>query len=118
MHGDLGYDYYHQVPVATIIGAALPITISVVVGGAVIWIVLGLTNGRISAIRPRSWVDRSLTAFSLFFYSMPTFLLGLLLLYVLYFRLTLAGVDVFPAGGMPPSRTAPASGSCTWCCRG
>jgi peptide/nickel transport system permease protein len=30
---------------------------------------------------------------------MPTFLLGLLLLYFLYFQLTLAGISIFPAGG-------------------
>ncbi len=102
LHGDLGYDYYHQVPVTEIIGAALPITLSVVVGGAIIWIVLGVTNGVLSAIRPRSFTDRSLTAFSLFFYSMPTFLLGLLFLYFFYFRLTLAGITFFPAGGYAP----------------
>ena len=102
VHGDLGYDYYHQVPVTQIIGAALPITLSVVVGGAIIWIVLGVTNGVLSAIRPRSFLDRSLTAFSLLFYSMPTFLLGLLFLYFFYFRLTLAGIDIFPAGGYAP----------------
>ena len=102
LHGDLGYDYYHQQPVTQIIAAALPITLSVVVGGAIIWLVLGVTNGVISAVRPRSFVDRSLTATSLFFYSMPTFLLGLLLLYFLYFRLTLAGVSIFPPGGYIP----------------
>ena len=102
IHGDLGFDYYHQVPVTEIIGAALPITISVVIGGAIIWLVLGVFNGVVSAVRPRSFVDRSLTAFSLFFYSMPTFLLGLLLLYFFYFRLTLAGFAVFPPGGYAP----------------
>jgi peptide/nickel transport system permease protein len=102
LHGDLGYDYYHQVPVTEIIANALPITLSVVVGGAIIWIVLGVTNGVLSAIRPRSFLDRSLTAFSLFFYSMPTFLLGLLFLYFFYFRLTLAGITFFPAGGYAP----------------
>jgi peptide/nickel transport system permease protein len=102
VHGDLGFDYYHQVPVTTIIGSALPITISLVLGGAIIWLVLGVLNGVISAVHPRSPVDRTLTAASLFFYSMPTFLLGLLLLYFLYFRLTLAGVAVFPAGGYVP----------------
>lgn len=102
LHGDLGFDYYHQVPVTTIIGSALPITISVVLGGAILWLVLGVLNGVISAVNPRSAVDRALTATSLFFYSMPTFLLGLLLLYFLYFRLTLAGVAVFPAGGYVP----------------
>ena len=102
VHGDLGFDYYHQVPVTTIIGSALPITISLVLGGAIIWLVLGVLNGVLSAVHPRSPVDRALTAASLFFYSMPTFLLGLLLLYFLYFRLTLAGVAVFPAGGYVP----------------
>jgi peptide/nickel transport system permease protein len=102
LHGDLGYDYYHQVPVTEIMGAALPITLSLALGGAVIWLVMGVTNGVVSAVRPRSVVDRSLTAFALFFYSMPTFLLGLLLLYFLYFRLTLAGYPIFPAGGYAP----------------
>ena len=37
--------------------------------------------------------------FALFFYSMPTFLLGLLLLYFLYFQLTWPGSGIFPAGG-------------------
>ena len=102
LHGDLGYDYYHQVPVTSIMASALPITLSLVLGGAVIWLGLGITNGVLSAVRPRSFTDRSLTGFSLFFYSMPTFLLGLLLLYFLYFRLTLAGIAIFPAGGYAP----------------
>jgi peptide/nickel transport system permease protein len=99
LHGDLGYDYYHQVPVTTMIGQALPITLSLALGASVLWMVLGITNGVVSAVRPRSFTDRALTVFSLFFYSMPTFLLGLLLLYFLYFRLTLAGLTWFPPGG-------------------
>lgn len=102
LKGDLGFDYYHQIPVSSIIGAAIPITVSVVIGAAIIWLALGVFNGVVSAIRPRSFIDRFLTVFSLFFYSMPTFLLGLLLLYFLYFRLTLAGITTFPAGGYAP----------------
>ncbi|HEY9495090.1 MAG TPA: ABC transporter permease [Intrasporangium sp.] len=102
VRGDLGYDYYHQVPVTEIMGAALPITISLVIGAAILWLGFGVFNGVISAIRPRSFVDRGLTVFSLFFYSMPTFLLGLLLLYFLYFQLTLNGIAIFPAGGYAP----------------
>jgi len=102
LRGNLGYDYYHQVPVTHLMGAALPITVSLVVGSAILWLVLGVVNGVVSAIRPRSFTDRSLTVFSLFFYSMPSFLLGLLLLYFLYFRLTLAGTSIFPAGGYAP----------------
>ncbi|GAA3090900.1 peptide/nickel transport system permease protein [Kribbella aluminosa] len=100
--GNLGYDYYHQVPVTTIIGQALPVTISLALGASVLWLLLGVFNGVISAIHPRSLADRGLTLFSLFFYSFPSFLLGLLLLYFLYFRLTLAGFRWFPAGGYSP----------------
>jgi peptide/nickel transport system permease protein len=102
LHGDLGYDYYHQVPVTTIMAQALPITLSLVVGGAIIWLVMGVFNGVVSAIRPRSFIDRFLTAFSLFFYSMPTFFLGLLLLFFLYYQLTVAGYPFFPPGGYAP----------------
>jgi peptide/nickel transport system permease protein len=102
LHGDLGFDYYHQVPVTKVIHDAFPITLSLVLGAAILWLALGVFNGVISAIRPRSFVDRSLTAFALFFYSMPTFLLGLLLLYFFYFQLTLAGIPILPPGGYSP----------------
>jgi peptide/nickel transport system permease protein len=102
LKGNLGYDYYHQVPVTRIIGQALPITVSLALGAAVLWMLLGVFNGVISATHPRSLADRGLTLFALFFYSFPSFLLGLLLLYFLYFRLTLAGFNWFPAGGYSP----------------
>ena len=99
LHGDLGYDYYHQIPVSQIIVDALPKTLSLVLGAAVLWMALGLFNGIVSARQPGSVTDRLLTLFSLVFYSMPEFLLGLLLLYFAYYRLTLAGAAWFPAGG-------------------
>lgn len=99
LHGNLGYDYYHQVPVTTIIASALPKTLSIALGASVIWLVLGVANGVLSAVRPRSVGDRALTVFALFFYSLPTFVLGLTLLYFLYFKLTLNGITFFPPGG-------------------
>ena len=102
LRGDFGFDYYHQVPVTTIITTALPVTLSLVLGAAILWVTLGVFNGVMSAIHPRSFLDRSLTVFALFFYSMPSFLLGLLLLYFLYFQLTLAGFAIFPPGGYAP----------------
>jgi peptide/nickel transport system permease protein len=107
LHGNLGYDYYHQVPVTTILAGALPITISLVIGASILWLGFGILNGVVSAVRPRSALDRGVTAFSLVFYSMPTFLLGLLLLYFLYFRLTLAGHATVPAGGYAPLAAGP-----------
>jgi peptide/nickel transport system permease protein len=108
LHGDLGYDYYHQVPVSQLIAQAIPITASLAVGAAVIWLLLGVFNGVVSAVRPRSFADRALTTFALFFYSMPSFLLGLILLYFLYFKLTMSGRAYFPAGGYVPLSDDPA----------
>ena len=85
-----------------IIAQALPITLSIALGAAVLWMALGIFNGVVSATHPRSFADRGLTLFSLIFYSFPSFLLALLLLYFLYFRLTLAGYHWFPAGGYSP----------------
>ncbi len=71
-------------------------------GASVIWLALGVFNGVISAVFPRSTADRGLTVFALFFYSMPTFLLALVLLYFLYYKLTTAGFAWFPPGGYAP----------------
>ena len=102
LHGDLGYDYYHQVPVTHVLAQAMPITVSLALGAAVLWMLLGVFSGIVSAVHPRSFADRSLTGFALFFYSMPSFLLGILLLYLLYYRLTLAGLRWFPPGDYVP----------------
>jgi peptide/nickel transport system permease protein len=99
VHGDLGYSYVNSQPVTTIIKQDLPITASVAIGGALIWLVIGVTSGVLAATRPRSAADRMVTGLSLFFYSMPTFLLGELFLLMLFYRLHLAGVRFFPGGG-------------------
>lgn len=107
LHGDLGFSYYSGVPVTQKLADAVPITVSLVAGAAVIWVVIGVSGGVLSATRPRSLADRTVTAFALFFYSMPTFLLGLLLLYFLFFRLQLAGFGFFPACCYVPLTESP-----------
>ena len=99
LHGDLGYSYANSEPVTTLIGAALPVTTSLVIGGAVIWLLSGVGAGVLAATRPRSVTDRVTTGFALLFYSMPTFLLGEILLLVLFLRLHLLGIDWFPGAG-------------------
>ncbi|MHB1488740.1 MAG: ABC transporter permease, partial [Acidimicrobiales bacterium] len=96
---NLGYSYVNQEPVTTIIQQDLPVTASVAFGGAILWLVIGVTSGVLASTRPRSIPDRATTGLALFFYSMPTFVLGELLLLLLFFRLHLAGVNFFPGGG-------------------
>ena len=102
LHGNLGYSYTNSEPVTTLIGQSLPVTASLVAGGALIWLVLGVSTGVLAATRPRSVVNRATTGFALLFYSMPTFLLGEFLLLVLFFRLHLLGIDWFPGSGYVP----------------
>jgi peptide/nickel transport system permease protein len=97
LHGDLGTDYYHGQPVTTVIKQAVPVTFSLALGAAIIWLVLGVATGVYSSIRPRSFMDRGFTVVALFFYSIPVFVLGLTLLYFLFYRLTIAGFAWFPA---------------------
>ncbi len=99
LHGNLGYSYYHGQPVTSILKQAFPVTLSLALGAAVIWLVLGVLSGVLSAVRNRSFWDRTVTVLALFFYSMPSFVLGLLLLYVFYYQFTLAGIHLFPGAG-------------------
>jgi peptide/nickel transport system permease protein len=102
LHGDLGYSYYNSTPVTTLLWQRVPVTASLALGAAVLWLAIGISSGVLASIRPRSLADRVVTASALFFYSMPIFLLGLILLYFLFYKLTLAGFPVFPGSGYVP----------------
>jgi peptide/nickel transport system permease protein len=108
LHGDLGYSYYSSAPVRQLLASRLPVTASLALGAAMLWLVVGVGVGVAAARRPRSLVDRAGTLFVLTGLSMPTFLVGLLLIYFLFFRLHLAGIDLFPAGGYVPLTQDPA----------
>src|SRR5581483_4124523 len=90
--GNLGYSFYNSSSVRSLIWARVPVTFSLAIGGAVLWLLIGVASGVIAATRPRSWRDRAVTVFALVFYSMPAFLLGVIFLYFLFFRLHLAGI--------------------------
>jgi peptide/nickel transport system permease protein len=107
LHGDLGYSYYSHEPVTKLIGDALPVTASLSLGAAVLWLTAGVLIGVLSATRPRSLLDRAATLFALGGLSFPTFVLGLLLLFVFFYQLHVAGVNLFPGGGYVPLTTSP-----------
>ncbi len=103
LHGDLGTDFSTSASVNSELLSRLPITASLAIGSAVLWLLIGVPFGILAATKPRSIRDRLATVFSLTFYSIPTFVLGLLLLLVFYYLLTLkAGLHWFPFGGYVP----------------
>ncbi len=107
LHGNLGYSFYHNQSVNSILAAAFPITLSLVIGAAILWVIMGVLSGVLSAVRARSLADRAFTGLALFFYSMPTFVLGLLFLLFFYYELTIHGIHAFPGSGYVPLTVSP-----------
>lgn len=100
LHGNLGYSYIHGEPVTSVLKQAFPITASLAVGAAVLWLLIGVLTGVVSAVRRGSVLDRVFTTLALMFYSTPVFVLGLLLLYVFSYQLTIHHVtSFFPGSG-------------------
>jgi len=76
VHGNLGYSYYTQESVNTMIGQDAPATISVVIGATILWLIVGISVGIISATRARSVFDRVSNVLVLIGLSMPVFVIG------------------------------------------
>jgi peptide/nickel transport system permease protein len=101
LHGNLGFSYYSQQPVTTIIKQALPATLSVVIGGTVLWLVAGLGTGILSATRARSLFDRIATVGVLAGVSAPVFVVGELLIVGVYLQLNNHGIGFIQTGYTP-----------------
>ncbi|MDJ0333989.1 ABC transporter permease [Salinibacterium sp. G-O1] len=100
--GDLGYSFFNKEPVLDSLVRRLPATASLAVGGLVVALGLGVTIGVGAARKPGSWRDKLGTAFVLTGLSVPTFVAGLILLYVFFYLLTVMGLTFFPAAGYVP----------------
>jgi peptide/nickel transport system permease protein len=103
-HGDFGFSYFTGVPVKTILAQDLPITASVVVGGVVLWLIVGLGVGILSATRARSLFDRVSTVGVLAGISMPVFVLGELLIIGVFLPLNQHGISWIQTGYYPLSQ--------------
>ncbi len=78
--GDFGYSFAHARPVIDIIRETLPPTLVLAGSTLVLIFVSGVVVGVLQAVRQHRPVDRVLSVVSLFFYSMPSFWLGLMLM--------------------------------------
>jgi peptide/nickel transport system permease protein len=73
---------------------AAPVTASLVFGGAIVWMLIAIPIGILSALRPRSLLDRSAMVFVLIGISAHPVWIGLLLIYFVGYKAGLA-----PLGG-------------------
>ena len=95
----LGFSYVNHSPVKSLLAGRVVVTVVLAVGAALLWLAMGITIGVISAIRQRSVWDRLALGFAIFFISAPVFWLGLVLLWVFWYKLGVAaGTGYFPPG--------------------
>jgi len=97
LHFDLGYSYYTGASVRSLLFDRLPATLSLTLGAAFLWMVIGLPIGIVSALHRRSRMDRASMGAALVFVSAPEYWLGLIVLYL--FAADIGQVRVFPGAG-------------------
>jgi peptide/nickel transport system permease protein len=100
-HFDFGYSYQNNVSVKSQIFDRLPATGALAVGGAVVWLLIGIPVGIISAIKRGTWMDRIAMGGALVAISAPVYWLGLVSLYL--FSKDLGRIQIFEGQGAYPS---------------
>ncbi|MEJ2214979.1 MAG: ABC transporter permease [Gemmatimonadota bacterium] len=99
--GNFGYSFAHGRPVIDILKEALPATLLLAGSALLLTFVLGVIAGVIQAVRQNRATDQILSVSSLFFYSMPSFWLGLMLMLLLSLKAHEWGLPfALPATGM------------------
>jgi peptide/nickel transport system permease protein len=103
----LGRSFANRQNVNSIVSSAAPVTASLVFGGVIFWMLLALPIGILSALRPRSLLDRGAMIFVLIGISAHPIWIGLILLYVFAFKL-----GWFPIGDYCNIINPPAGATC------
>jgi peptide/nickel transport system permease protein len=94
LHGDFGQSMRQPLSVKEILTTGLPVTASLVIGGTLMFLLLAFPIGLLSALRPRSLLDKGLMVLLLVGVSAHPVFLGLILSYFLGFKW-----HVFPIAG-------------------
>jgi peptide/nickel transport system permease protein len=95
----LGFSFVTRASVRSQLGSRIAITATLAIGASLVWLVLGIPIGVLSAIRQRSLTDRVSMGFALFFVAAPVFWIGLMFLWLFWFKLGVAsGTGYYPPG--------------------
>jgi peptide/nickel transport system permease protein len=96
VQGDFGLSLRQGRPVSTLLQERLPATLELAFTAAMLALVLGVPAGVYTALRRNSWLSHVLLAVSLVGVSLPTFLIGILL--ILVFAVILGWLPSFGRG--------------------
>ena len=103
-HASFGYSFENGASVRWILARDAPVTASLIAGAAVLWLLVSIPLGVVSALRPRSLIDRLGMTVVLVGASAPAVWIGMILAYVVGFRLgwtPIADYCDFFASGTP-----------------
>ena len=84
---DVYYSYGNFIPVREEIARRLPVTVALALGGAALWLLIGIPVGIAAGVRRTSSISRFSMLVAIIGVSIPVFWLGQLLLYIFWFRL-------------------------------
>ena len=84
---DVYYSYGNFIPVREEIARRLPVTVALAVGGAALWLLIGIPVAIAAGVRRKSSMSRFSMLVAIMGVSIPVFWLGQLLLYIFWFRL-------------------------------
>jgi len=113
VHQSLGESFVNRRDVTEVVLQAAPVTASLVFGGAVLWLTFALIIGVISAVRPRSLIDRAGMVFVLIGISAHPVWIGLILSYFIGYRLGLTPITGY-CDFISPSIAATCGGPVQW----
>jgi peptide/nickel transport system permease protein len=97
LHFDFGYSYQNSQPVRSEMFSRAPATASLTIGAVVVWLLVGLPVGVISAVRSRTALDRFTMGTALLAISAPVYWLGLMGLF--FFSRDIGVVHIFMGSG-------------------
>ena len=102
--GDFGQSFLYNKPVSEVIMARLPITIGIALTCHFLASLFGIGFGVLAATRQYTWVDTLLSFVSFLGMTIPRFLLALIILYILAYKLNVQEIGSFYSskyGGQP-----------------
>ena len=94
LEGNFGYSMRDKSPAMELVLARIPATLSLAVPAFILKLVIGISAGFFAGLHRNAWIDRLLISLSIAGYTMPSFVLGLVL--VLVFAVNLGWL---PSGG-------------------
>ena len=109
----LGESFANRQDVNEIVLRAAPVTASLVFGGAIFWLMLSLPVGILSALRPRSLLDRAGMVFVLIGLSAHPVWIGLIFAYLFGYKLGWTPISGY-CDFVSPADTAECGGPVQW----